>query len=180
MNKKIFGAMAFFAAAGLVSSFWQLLDKISLLKHPASSLSCNLNSIFNCGQVLNSHQYEVFGFPNAMIGIIMFTFFLSVALVGLSGGRLAKNFMLVAQGLALFMLGFVLWFLFESTYRIHAICLFCTIIGPSVLVINGLILRQNRPFMPRRLKAWIAKGADIFIWILLLAGSIFAVALKFA
>lgn len=180
-DKKIYAGLAFFALAGLVSSFWQLLDRIELLKHPGSNLSCNLNSVFNCSRVLESHQYSVFGFPNAMIGIIMFTFFLTVAIVGLSGSNLGRKFALSVQGVALFMLGFILWFLWQSTYRIHAVCLFCLIIGPSVLAINALMLRHNKNFLPAkdRLLPWINKGADLFIWSALLIIAAFAVILKF-
>lgn len=178
-NNKLYAGLALFALASLVSSFWQLLDKIELLKHPGSSLSCNLNSVFNCTRVLDSHQYNVFGFPNAMIGIIMFTFFLTVGIIGLSGSRLAKNFALTVHGLALFMLGFILWFIWQSTYNIHALCLFCSVIGPSVLLINVLILRINRPLMPAKIQTAINRGVDLFVWSLLLIGVIFAVAVKF-
>lgn len=180
MNRKHYAVMAFFSLAGLAAAFWQLLDKIFLLKHPAASLACNLNSVFNCGRVLNSHQYEVFGFPNAMIGIVMFTFFLTVAIVGLSGGRLPGRFRQAAQGLALFMLGFILWFLYQSTYRIHAICLFCTVIGPSVLIINAMLFRLNLDVMPGKwAKRLAASGADIFIWSLLTIGAVFAIIMEF-
>lgn len=179
-SQKLYALGAFFSAAGLVSAFWQLLDKIELLKNPASSLSCNLNEVFNCGRVLTSHQYDIFGFPNAIIGIIMFTFFLSLMLTGFSGSRLNKRLMLAAQGLALFMLGFILWFLFESIFRIGAICLFCTIIGPSVLVINASMLRLNRAMAPLSVRKLMDHGADIFFWSLILLAAVFTALIKLA
>jgi len=178
--KKLYGLMTFVSLAGLVASFWQLLDKLELLKHPASNLTCNLNSVFNCSSVLKSHQYEVFGFPNAMIGIIMFTFFLTIAVVLLTGSHLVNRVALACQGLALFMLGFMLWFLFQSTYRINAICLFCLIIGPSVLLINVVLLRHNQKLMPAWLQKFMTRGGDIFVWSVLFLGVALAIALKFA
>ncbi len=176
-NRKLYALGAFFSAAGLVGSFWQLLDKLTLLKHPGANLSCNLNSVFDCGRVLTSHQYEVFGFPNAIIALVMFTFFLTFSLAGL-GGRLTKQFTLSALGLALFMLGFINWFVFESIFRIHAMCLFCTVVGPSILIITALLLRLNQPYMSKWVQKAMSRGADIFVWILMLVFWVSMTAIK--
>ena len=174
MNKK-FWWMAGAGLAGLIAAFWQLLDKLQLLKHPGSVLSCNLNATFNCTKVLTSHQYEVFGFPNAMVGIVMFTFFLTVAIMVLGSKGVKRKLMLVVQGLALFMLGFILWFVFESTFRIQAICLFCTVIGTAVVTINAVMLREN---FGQKMGRWASSGADLFGWALLWLIVVGTVAIK--
>ena len=161
------------SVAGLAAAFWQTLEKLALLKNPGQILSCNLDSVFSCSNVLNAPQSSVFGFPNSLIAMTFFTFFLTVGLVGLSGGRIGRTMRLWVQGLALFMLGFALWFLYQSTFNIQAICIFCLFIFGGVLAVNGAWLRLNEGDMPlsksvtKRLSRWMASGADIFVWLLL-------------
>lgn len=171
--------MAIASAVGLMAAFWQLMEKLAILKNKDIALSCNLNDVFSCSNVLNAHQSSIFGPPNSVIGIIMFTFFLSIGIVGLSGSKIANKLALAVQGLALFMLGFTLWFLFQSTYRIQSICIFCLFIGTAVLIINGAILRHNANFS-QRLRRFTYHGADLFVWALIWLVVAFAMALKFS
>lgn len=189
MNMKptrLFAWMVVGSAVGLISTFWQMMEKITLLKNKDAVLTCNINDVLSCSNVLNAPQSSVFGPPNAMIGMVMFGFFLAVALVGLTGGKLANKFALMVQGFALFMLGFTLWFLFQSTYRILSICLFCLFIGTGVLIINAAMLRHNLKFLPigastrKSLSKFVERGGDLFVWGLLWLGVAIAMALKFA
>jgi uncharacterized membrane protein len=177
MKKTKFWWMAGASTVGLVASFIQLLDKLSLLKNPHAALSCNLNSVFSCNNVLNAWQSSVFGFPNPVIGIAMFTFFLTISAVYLTGSQIARTFELVIQGLAVFMLGFTLWLFYENTYSTRAICIFCLLNGTAVLFINAVMLRHN---YDQKLKRWIARGADLFGWTLLWLAVALLMILKFA
>lgn len=170
--------MVLASAVGLGSAFWQLMEKISLLKNPHIALSCNFNSTFNCSNVLNAHQSSILGPPNSVIGIIMFTFFLGIGLALATGAELSRRLTLFVQGLAVFMLGFTLWFLFESTYRIRSVCIFCLFIGTSVLVINAVMKRHNFA-NHRHYKKYFDRGTDIFGWAVLWLIVGFAMLLKF-
>jgi uncharacterized membrane protein len=174
----LFMWMAGASAVGLAAAFWQLMEKLAILKNKDVVLSCNFNDVFSCSNVLNAHQSSVFGPPNSVIGIIMFTFFLSMGIVGLTGSKLAKKLALVVQGLALFMFGFTLWFLFQSTYRIQSICIFCLFIGTAVLIINAAILRHNAGFS-KKLQQLTKRGADLFGWAVVWLVVAFAMLLKF-
>ncbi|OGL35710.1 hypothetical protein A3F65_03490 [Candidatus Saccharibacteria bacterium RIFCSPHIGHO2_12_FULL_47_16b] len=176
---KLFGWLAAVSAVGIVASFWQLLEKLALLENKDVALSCNLNDVFSCSSVLNASQSSVFGFPNPIIGLVMFTFFLSVAIFGLSGAKIVKRLALTIQGLALFMLGFTLWLFYENTYSTKAICLFCLFNGTAVVIINAVMLRHNTVYIPK-LKRLTTKGADLFGWSLLWLAVAFAMLLKFA
>lgn len=167
------------SAIGLAAAFWQLMEKLAILKNKDIALSCNLNDVFSCANVLNAQQSSVFGPPNSVIGIIMFSFFLSIGIVGLTGSKLAKKLALAVQGLALFMLGFTLWFLFQSTYRIQSICIFCLFIGTAVLIINGVMLRHNAHFS-QKLRRLTLRGADLFGLALIWLVVAFAMILKFS
>ena len=170
------------AAMGLASAFWQLMEKIAILKNKDIILSCNFNDVFSCSNVLNAPQSSVFGPPNSVIGIIMFTFFLTVGIIGLTGAKLANKLALVVQGLALFMLGFTIWFLFQSTYRIQSICIFCLFIGTGVLMVNAALLRHNLNLLPfkKLLAGLVKKGADLFAWTLIWLTAAFLMYLKFS
>lgn len=170
--------MVLASAVGLASAFWQLMEKLQLLKNPQHALSCNFNSTFNCSNVLNAHQSSALGPPNSVIGIVMFTFFLSVGLVLATGSQISRRLALWVQGLAVFMLGFTMWFLFQSTYRIRSVCIFCLFIGTSVLVINVLVDRHNWQTHPK-LKKIYESGSDIFAWALIWLAVAFAMLLKF-
>ena len=181
-QQKLFGWVALAAAVGLTSAFWQLMEKLSILKNKDMILSCNFNDVFSCSNVLNAPQSSVFGPPNSVIGIIMFTFFLTIGIVGLSGSKIVEKLALVVQGLALFMLGFTLWFLYQSTYNIQSICLFCLFIGTAVLIINAAMLRHNLQWLPARkwLTGLVNRGGDLFIWALIWLIVALAMFLKFS
>ena len=180
--KNKFAWLTIGAAMGLGSAFWQLMGKIAILKDKDIALSCNINDVFSCSNVLNAPQSSVFGPPNSVIGIAMFTFFLAIGIVGLTGSKLANKLALVVQGLALFMLGFTIWFLFQSTYRIQSICIFCLFIGTGVLIINAVMLRHNLSLLPfkRLLTRLVKRGADLFIWALIWLLAAFLMYLKFS
>lgn len=171
--KKQYAFMVVGATIGLIAAFWQTLEKLTLLKNKDAILSCDLGSVFSCSNVLNAPQSSVFGFPNSIMCMILFTIFLAVGLVGLTGGQIAKKMRLAVQGLSVFTLGFAFWFLFQSTYRIGAICIFCLFCFAGLLMVNGSWLRFNLPDLPlskklqTSVKKWVAKGADIFFWLLL-------------
>lgn len=80
------------AFIGLVASFWQVVERIFMLKNPGAELSCNLNPILDCGTVLGNRWSALFGFPNALLGIVMFTILFTIGLMLLNGIALKKWF----------------------------------------------------------------------------------------
>ncbi len=169
----------------MVAAFLQTLEKLTLLKNSHAILACNFNSVFSCSNVLNAWQSSVFGFPNSIMCLALFTIFGSVALVGLSGGTLTRGLRLGIQSLSLFTLGFALWFLGESIYVINALCVFCIFCFAGLLLVNWGWLRLNAADLPigergrTVLAQAIAKGGDIFGWFVLAALLAFAMVLRF-
>lgn len=181
----IYGAMAVGGAVGLVASFLQTIEKIQLLKQAEQALVCDLNSVFSCTSVLNAWQSSVFGFPNSLLCIVFFTIFMTVGLVGLSGGVLPRKLRLAVHGLALFVLAFGLWFLWQSTYSIGALCLYCLFCFSGLLLVNWAWLRHNVDILPisssmrTALKRGMQGGADTFAWLLFAVFIGFLMLLKF-
>ncbi len=170
---------------GMTAAFLQTLEKLTLLKNKDAVLACNLNSVFSCSNVLNAWQSSVFGFPNSIMCLTLFTIFTAIALAGATGGKLSKGLRLGIQGLSLFTLGFALWFLWQSTYRINALCIFCLFCFAGLLLVNWGWLRHNAADLPigergrALLACGIKSGADIFGWVLLAVAVAFAMVLRF-
>jgi len=170
---------------GIVAAFLQTIEKITLLKNKGAILSCDLNSVFSCSSVLNSWQSAVFGFPNSLLCIAIFTIFSSIALVGLSGGKLPRGLRLGIQALSLGTLGFALWLLAQSIFVINALCILCIFCFAGLLLVNWGWLRLNAGDLPigergrNFVKRRIESGADIFAWFLLAAIVAFAMVLRF-
>ncbi|HEU5121470.1 MAG TPA: vitamin K epoxide reductase family protein [Candidatus Saccharimonadales bacterium] len=159
------------AAIGLVAAFMQTIEKLVLLENKEAILPCNLNDIFNCSTVLSAPQSSLFGFPNSLICIMIFTLLLTVGIVGMTKSRMTRKFLFGMQALAFFMLLFALWFLFTSTYVIGAICVFCLICFAGLLLINAALWRLNfssdqmENKISRFLQALREKNFDILLWL---------------
>jgi uncharacterized membrane protein len=184
-QRTIYSTMAVGGAVGMIAAFLQTTEKITLLKHKDAILTCDLNSVFSCTNVLNAWQSSVFGFPNSLMCLTLFTIFASIALAGLSGGTLPKNLRLAIQALSLFTLGFALWFFAQSIYVIGSLCILCIFCFTGLLLVNWGWLRLNAADLPigergrRALARAIANGGDIFGWFLLAALVGFAMLLRF-
>lgn len=171
---------------GMAAAFLQTTEKIALLKHKDAVLACDLNSVFSCTNVLNAWQSSVFGFPNSLMCMALFTIFASMALVGVSGGTVPRRLRLTIQALSLATLGFAIWFLTQSIYVIGSLCILCIFCFAGLLLVNWGWLRLNAPDLPigKAGRAWlegfINKGGDIFGWFLLAAALAFAMVLRFA
>ena len=170
---------------GVAAAFLQTTEKIALLKNKDAVLACDLSSVFSCTNVLNAWQSAVFGFPNSLMCLTLFTIFATIALVGLSGGNLPRRLRLGIQALSLFTLGFALWFLAQSIYVIGSLCILCIFCFAGLLLVNWGWLRLNAHDLPigeqgRALVGRvIANGGDIFGWCVLAAVVAFAMLLRF-
>jgi uncharacterized membrane protein len=184
-QRTIYAIMTAGGATGVLAASLQTIEKINLLKNKDAVLACDLNSVFNCSNVLNAWQSRVFGFPNSVMCTVLFTIFFASALAGLSSGKLSKGYRLGIQALSLFTLGFALWFLWQSIYAIGSLCLLCIFCFAGLLLVNWGWLRLNASDLPigRRgrelLAKGIATGADIFGWFLLSAAVALAMILRF-
>lgn len=185
-HQRLFAAVAAGGAIGLIASFLQTLEKLTLLKNENAELVCNLNSVFSCTNVLNSWQGALFGFPNSLLCMVLFTIFGSIGLAGAMGGKLTKGLRLGVHGLSLFTLLFGIWFLSQSTFVIGSLCLYCLVCFSGLLLINWGWMRINAADLPigergrAALGRAIASGADTFAWIVLALTIAFIMVMKFA
>ncbi len=127
--------------AGVGFTVVQIMEKITILKDPYATLSCDLGERVSCSDVLQAWQSSVLGPPNAAIGAIMFSLLASAALAGFMGSRLSRSYVATLWGLAVFFLSFATWFMFETAFSIRSLCPWCIGITTAVVAICAALTR---------------------------------------
>ena len=121
----LFGEMLVFAILSLVASFVLAYDAVVLAGNPDAELACSINAIFDCAKVGLTPQANVFGFPNAFLGLIAEPVVMTIAVASLWRVRFPKWFMFAANAIYLLGVIFAYWLLFQSTFVIGALCPWC-------------------------------------------------------
>src|SRR5665647_2459944 len=124
-QKLLYGTLTIAAVIGFVAFFLQMLEKLTLLRNAQSTLSCNLNSVFNCSHILNAPQSSVFGFPNSLLCVTFFALMLSAGLIGWTGGLITSKLRFVYQAMTLFFIGFGFWYFWQSIFNVASLCIYC-------------------------------------------------------
>jgi len=110
---------------GIIASIVITQDKFDLARNASFQPSCNLNPIISCGSVMKSSQAHAFGFMNPYIGLIGFPIIVAVGMGIFAGAKYKRWFWQWFQVGLTFGILFTYWLLFESIYRIHALCPWC-------------------------------------------------------
>lgn len=133
LDKTIAYILAAGGFVGFVAAFTLAVEKIKLIQDPSFVPSCNLSPLLSCGSVMNTPQASAFGFPNPLIGIAGFAIVMTIGFALLSGAKFKRWFWLGLQGGVVFGLGFISWLIFQSVYRIGALCPYCMVVW-SVMI----------------------------------------------
>lgn len=112
---------------GFVAAFALTLDKFTLLENPDADLGCNFSVLVGCSTNLNSPQGELFGFPNSLLGIVLWSATVTVGVGLLAGAAFAKWFWALYALAAAGSLALVVWFISESLFTIHVLCPWCMV-----------------------------------------------------
>ncbi|WP_232073524.1 vitamin K epoxide reductase family protein [Mycobacterium stomatepiae] len=129
-------------AVGLISSMTLTVEKIDILRNPSYVPSCNVNPIISCGSVMVTPQASVLGFPNPLLGIVAFTVVLVVGVLAVAKVSIPQWFWSVLAAGLLVGAVFVHWLIYESLYRIGALCPYCMVVWAmtiTLLVVVGSI-----------------------------------------
>jgi uncharacterized membrane protein len=135
--------MLAFGIVGLIASFVLSVEEVYLLKNPNALLSCSFNLVLNCAAVMQTWQATVFGFPNMFIGLMGFPLVIMIALLGLSGVRFPRWFLIGAEGGIVFWTLFAYWLFFNSVYFIGVLCPWCLVVTFSMTILSASITRYN-------------------------------------
>ena len=183
--KTIWAVLTVNAAAGLLASFIQTIERINYAKNPKLPLQCDINSVFSCSNVFDAWQSSVFGFSNSLLCIVFFAVIAGAGLAAATGSEINRMLRLVLHSFSVFFLGFGAWYLWQSTYVIGYICVFCSICYTAVIAMNWAWLRINAADYfdsKKSYKKWqkIEKsGADTFGWLLYAIIFAFAMGIHF-
>ena len=186
-NGWIFGTMLLSSASSLLASFVLAVEAVRLAADPTTTLSCDINAVISCGTVAESWQAELFGFPNAFLGIAAEPVVVTIAVASLGGVRFPRWFMLSAQVVYTLGLVFAYWLFYESMFHIGALCPWCLLVTVSTTFVftslTHVNIRDGNLFLPARagaaLRSALEAGLDalaVTIWLLALA---LAVVLKY-
>jgi uncharacterized membrane protein len=118
---------------GLMAAFVLTAEKIELLTDSAYVPTCSINPVLNCGSIMRTDQAEVFGFPNPLLGLAAFPVLATTGAALLAGARLRRWYWLGLQAGATAGVVFVGWLIFQSLYRIGALCPYCMVVWVVVV-----------------------------------------------
>ena len=158
---------------GLYTSFVLSIEAITLAADPDATLSCDLNSVISCGTVAQTWQANLFGFPNAFLGIAAEAVVITIAVAAIGGVIFPRWFMRAAQVIYTLGFAFALWLFAESYFVIGALCPWCLLITvTTTLVWAGLTrwnVRDGHIALPGRwaepARRFVASGNDWFVTI---------------
>jgi uncharacterized membrane protein len=179
-NAWIYGTMLISACLSLIASFVLSVDAVRLAADPQIALSCNINSVINCGTVATSWQASLLGFPNAFLGLAAEPVVITIAVASLGGVRFPRWFMFAAQLVYTIGVIFAYWLFYQAMFHIGALCPWCLLVTVSTTLVfvtlTHVNIRDGNLLLPRRMQAVLknAVSADldaiaVTIWLLALA-----------
>jgi uncharacterized membrane protein len=118
---------------GWLASGILVLEKLEVLKDPGHVTVCDVNPWISCGQVMQTPQSSVFGFPNMFIGIVAFAVIITTAMGILAGARFARWYWLGLQAGVTLGFAFVVWLWSQALYSIHILCPFCMVVWAAMI-----------------------------------------------
>jgi uncharacterized membrane protein len=134
--------------AGQAAALTLTVEKIEILINPDYVPSCSINPVLSCGSVMITPQASAFGFPNPLIGIVSFTIVVVTGVLAVAGVRLPRWYWVGLAAGTLLGVGFVHWLIFQSLYRIGALCPYCMVVWavtiPLLVVVASIALQPLR------------------------------------
>ncbi|MEV5490913.1 vitamin K epoxide reductase family protein [Streptomyces bobili] len=157
-------------AAGLLAAWVITIDKFKLLEAKVEGKTftpgCSLNPVVSCGSVMESDQASVFGFPNPMLGLVAYGIVIGVGISLLAGARFPRWYWLTFNAGTLFGVVFCAWLMFQSLYRINALCLWCSLAWVATIFMFWYVTSFNvrNGFLPA--PGWLKSFFGEFTWVL--------------
>ena len=147
---------------GLVASMTLTMEKIEILLNPSYVPSCNINPVVSCGSVMVTPQASVLGFPNPLLGLLGFTVVVVTGVLAIAKVLLPQWYW---YGLTVGILVgavFVHWLIFQSLYRIGALCPYCMVVW--VVTISLLVVVASIAFRPALQRRQSGAARVLYQW----------------
>lgn len=168
-------------AIGLLAAVVLLIEKVALLEDPTYVPSCSINPVLSCGSIMRTSQAEAFGFPNPLIGVAAFPVVVTTGVAMVAGAAFRRWYWRGLLTGTVAGLVFVHWLIFQSLYRIGALCPYCMVVWVVTIPLflyTALHLAQSSPALERSRFTPIVRlattyhGVILTIWYLAIAGLI--------
>lgn len=137
------GGLVVAGVLGLLAAVALLVERFRLSEDPAYVPSCSVSPVLSCGSVMESWQASLLGFPNPIIGVAAFPVVITTGMALLGRAQFARWYW---QGLQVGVLGglaLVGWLVFQSLYRIGALCPYCMVVWAVVWPIAWYVTLRN-------------------------------------
>jgi uncharacterized membrane protein len=157
--------MLLLGAIGLAAAGALLVERIFLLIDPAYVPSCSFNPVLSCGSVMTTPQASVFGFPNPIIGVATFPVVITTAAAMLAGARMRRWYWLGMQAGVTFGLVAVHWLIFQSLYRIGALCPYCMVVWAAMVPLFAVVTSWVARSCGWTRRTWVADLVALRWWL---------------
>ena len=101
---------------------------------------------------------------------------MGLALAAAYGSGLSRKLRLVFHFFSVFFLGFGAWYLWQSTYRIGYVCIFCLFCYSAVILMNWAWFRLHyQELFGKKVDDFVKRGGDIslaLLWTIVIAAMI--------
>lgn len=163
VDRAIGWILAVTGALGTAAAFTLAVEKINLLTDPSYTPSCSINPVLSCGSVMITEQASAFGFPNPLLGLGTFPVVATLGVLLLAGVRLPRWVWLGLQAGVTFAVVFVHWLMFQSLYRIGALCPYCMVVWVAVVLMFWYTTLHNLHHRHLRLPARARPAVDLLV-----------------
>jgi len=164
---------------GLASALTLTIEKVELLKDSSYTPTCSINPVLSCGSVMVTPQASVFGFPNPLIGIVAFSVVVVTGVLAVSRVALPRWYWVGLAVATLLGAAGVHWLIFQSLYRIGALCPYCMVVWavtiPLLAVVSSVALQPLGKYTAARV-AYRWRWSLIAVWFVAV---IFAILVQF-
>jgi uncharacterized membrane protein len=142
-NRPLGWLMVITGIIGWLASGTLVLEKLEVLKDPNHATVCDVNPWISCGQVMQTWQSSLFGFPNMFIGIVAFAITITVGMSLLAGASFARWYWLGLQAGVTLGFAFVVWLWSQALYVIHILCPFCMVVWAAMIPLFVWVTIRN-------------------------------------
>jgi uncharacterized membrane protein len=147
---------------GLAASMTLTVEKIDILRNPSYVPSCNINPIVSCGSVMVTPQASVLGFPNSLLGMVGFTVVIVTGVLAVAKVTLPQWYWIGLTVGILIGAAFVHWLIFQSLYRIGALCPYCMVVW--VVTVSLLVVVASIAFRPAPQRQRTGAASALYQW----------------
>jgi uncharacterized membrane protein len=128
---------------GWLASGVLVLEKLEVLKDPNHTTVCDVNPWISCGQVMQTWQSSLFGFPNMFIGIVAFAVVITIGMALLAGATFARWYWIGLQAGVTLGFAFVVWLWSQALYVINILCPFCMVVWAAMIPLFVWVTIRN-------------------------------------